>query len=181
MEILILVIFGSLSLGFGITVDGTDGWTDGASIFIGVVFSILIVAISEFWHNKILKESQQNSNNVEIVVVRCKRLRQIPIFEIVVGDVVCLMSGDQVPSHGLLFDGPNSLQLELNEAKYDPEVGDEGIELNNLTGHVPLVFSGTEVVDGLLVCLSLQLAWMQNGPKGRAKLIVVLEKRHLYS
>lgn len=95
--------------------------------------------------------------------MRCKRLRQIPIFEVVVGDVVCLKSADQVPSHGLLFDGPNSLQLELNEAKYDPELGDEGIELNNLTGpgvgdqdielnnlagHDTFVFSGTKVVDG---------------------------------
>ncbi|GMN46794.1 hypothetical protein TIFTF001_015973 [Ficus carica] len=106
------------------TMDVTDGWTDGAGIFFGVVFSILIVAIGEFWHNKILKASRNKTATMS------------------------KSSGDQVPAHGLLFDGPNSLQLELNKAKYDPGVDDEGIELNNLTGHDPFVFSGTKVVDG---------------------------------
>ncbi|KAK4405764.1 putative calcium-transporting ATPase 13, plasma membrane-type [Sesamum angolense] len=56
------------------------------------------------------------SNNIPVEAVRNGRRQQISIFEIVVGDVVCLKIGDQVPADGLFIDG-HSLQVADGYAK----------------------------------------------------------------
>ncbi|KAI8011649.1 Calcium-transporting ATPase 10, plasma membrane-type [Camellia lanceoleosa] len=53
----------------------------------------------------------KEGNNIPIDVVRNGRRKQVLIFEIVVGDVVCLKIGDPVPAYELFIDG-HSLQVD---------------------------------------------------------------------
>ncbi|XP_061993962.1 putative calcium-transporting ATPase 13, plasma membrane-type [Rosa rugosa] len=101
-DITILILLGcaALSLGFGIKEHGLkEGWIDGGSIGLAVILVISVSAISNY------------SSNLQIEAVRNGRRQQISIFEIVVGEVICLKIGDQVPADELLLDG-HSLSVD---------------------------------------------------------------------
>ncbi|KAI8011414.1 putative calcium-transporting ATPase 13, plasma membrane-type [Camellia lanceoleosa] len=88
--IIILLACGALSLGFGIKENGLkEGWYDGGIIFLAV-FLVIVVSAGKMEGGQVL------------------------IFEIVVGDVVCLKIGDQVPTDGLFIAGHSPQVDESN-------------------------------------------------------------------
>ncbi|KAI8009793.1 putative calcium-transporting ATPase 13, plasma membrane-type [Camellia lanceoleosa] len=110
--IIILLVCAALSLGFGIKENGLkEGWYDGGSIFFAVFLVIAVSAGSNFKQNRQFLKLSKVSNNIPIDVVRNGRRQKVSIFEIIVGDVVCLKIGDQVPADGLFIDG-HSLQVD---------------------------------------------------------------------
>ncbi|KAG5560038.1 hypothetical protein RHGRI_003352 [Rhododendron griersonianum] len=114
--ILILLVCAALSLGFGIKEHGLkDGWYDGGSIFVAVFLVIAVSALSNFRQNRQFVKLSKVSNNIQVDVVRNGRRQQVSIFEIVVGDVVCLKIGDQVPADGLFIDGHSLLSLNFQQ------------------------------------------------------------------
>ncbi|WJX67996.1 Putative calcium-transporting ATPase 13, plasma membrane-type [Trifolium repens] len=68
-------------------------------------------SISNFKQNKQYDKLSQVSNDIQIDLVRSGRRQKVSIFDIVVGDVVCLKIGDQVPADGLFVDG-HSLRVD---------------------------------------------------------------------
>ncbi|PON79952.1 P-type ATPase [Parasponia andersonii] len=164
LNIVILVICGSVSLGLGIKVDGTkDGWKDGGSILIGVCFASIVIAISDCWHDRVFEKLLKDSYKVEIDVVRNGHCKQVPVTEIVVGDIVCLKYGDKVPAHGLLLEDHS---LELQQVDKTSRKRDQGdhVELNPIKNS-PFLFSGTKVVDGvarmLVTSVGMNARWGQ--------------------
>ncbi|THG22439.1 hypothetical protein TEA_000172 [Camellia sinensis var. sinensis] len=101
----------ALSLGFDIKENGLkEGWYNGGSIFFSVFLVIAVSVGCNFKQNRQFLKLSKVSNNIPIDVVRNGRRQQVSIFEIVVGDVVCLKIGDQVLADGLFIDG-HSLQV----------------------------------------------------------------------
>ncbi|KAH0739785.1 hypothetical protein KY290_038490 [Solanum tuberosum] len=92
-----------------------------------------------------------------IEAVRKRRRQQISIFEIVVGDVICLKIGDQVPADGILVEGHS---LQVDESSMTGE--SDHVEIN-LTGN-PFLISGTKVVDGygmmLVTSVGMNTTWV---------------------
>ncbi|CDP07948.1 unnamed protein product [Coffea canephora] len=112
-----------------------EGWYDGGSIF---------VALSKF------------SSNIPVEVVRNGRRQQISIFEVVVGDVVRLKIGDQVPADGLLLEGHS---LSIDESSMTGE--SDHLEVNQ--NQNPFLTSGTKVADGygqmLVTSVGMSTTW----------------------
>ncbi|XP_037433716.1 calcium-transporting ATPase 7, plasma membrane-type-like [Triticum dicoccoides] len=54
------------------------------------------------------------SDNIAVTVVRAARRQEVPIFDIVVGDVVILKIGDSVPADGVFLEGHSLLVDESN-------------------------------------------------------------------
>ena len=73
--------------------------------------------------------------------MRARLHQKVSIFELVVGDVVCLKIEDQVPADGLFLEG-HSLKVEESSTTQDES---DHVEVNC---HHPFLFSGTKVVDG---------------------------------
>ena len=115
ITVLLLLLCAALSLGLGIKEHGLkEGWYDGGGIFVAVILTISPSAVSNFIQNRRLERLfKVNSNTIKVNVVRDGKPQQIPIFEIVAGDVVFLNTGDQVPADGLLLDGH---QLQVDES-----------------------------------------------------------------
>ena len=142
LTILILLLCATLSLGSGIKEHGLkEGWYDGGSIFAAVLLIISVSTLSNFRHNRLLEKLSKVSNNIKVDVVRNGRRQQISIFEIVVGDVVCLKISDQVPADGLFLDGH---PLQVDESSMTGE--SDHVEVNSSQN--PFLFSGTKVADG---------------------------------
>ncbi|GKV43759.1 hypothetical protein SLEP1_g51011 [Rubroshorea leprosula] len=159
LTILILLGCAALSLGFGIKENGLkDGWYDGGSIFVAVFLVITVSAISNYRQNRQFDKLSKVSNNIQIDVIRGSRRQQISIFDIVVGDIVCLKIGDQVPADGLFLDGHS---LQIDESSMTGE--SDHVEVNSKQN--PFLISGTKVVDGyarmLVTSVGMNTTWGQ--------------------
>ncbi|KZV57048.1 calcium-transporting ATPase 13, plasma membrane-type [Dorcoceras hygrometricum] len=155
--ILILLLCAALSLGFGIKENGLkEGWYDGGSIFVAVFLVISVSAISNFRQNRQFEKLSKVSSSIPVEVVRNGRRQQITIFEIVVGEVVCLKIGDQVPADGVFIEG---YSLQVDESSMTGE--SDHVEIN--TYQTPFLFSGTKVADGygkmLVTSVGMNTTW----------------------
>ncbi|KAL9992176.1 putative P-type Ca(2+) transporter [Helianthus debilis subsp. tardiflorus] len=157
VTILILIGCAVLSLGFGIKEDGIkEGWYEGGSILLAVFLVIVVSAVSNFRQEKQFDSLSKISNNIKIDVVREGRRQKISIFDIVVGDIVVLNVGDQIPADGLFVDGHSLL---VDESSMTGE--SEQIEVN-ATGN-PFLISGAKVADGhcrmLVLSVGMNTSW----------------------
>ncbi|XP_019180794.1 PREDICTED: putative calcium-transporting ATPase 13, plasma membrane-type [Ipomoea nil] len=155
--IIILLACAVLSLAFGIKEDGIkEGWYDGGSIFVAVFLVISVSALSNFRQSRQFDKLSKISKNIPVEVVRAGRRRQVSIFEIVVGDIVCLKIGDQVPADGLLVEGHS---LQVDESSMTGE--SDHVEINH--DQNPFLISGTKVADGygrfLVTSVGMNTAW----------------------
>ncbi|KAM3747207.1 hypothetical protein ACB098_05G018700 [Castanea mollissima] len=108
---------------------------------LAALFLVVISAISNFWQSRQFHKLSELCNNIQIKVVRARLHQKVSILELVVGDVVCLKIGDQVPADGLFLEG-HSLKVEESSITQDES---DHVEVNC---HHPFLFSGTKVVDG---------------------------------
>ncbi|KAJ7979970.1 Calcium-transporting ATPase [Quillaja saponaria] len=157
VTILILLGCAALSLGFGIKENGLkEGWYDGGSIFIAVFLVIAVSSVSNFRQNRQFDKLSKVSNNIQIEVERDGRRQQVSIFEIVVGDAICLKIGDQVPADGLFLEGHS---LQIDESSMTGE--SDHVEVNGSQN--PFLYSGTKVVDGyakmLVTSVGMSTTW----------------------
>ncbi|KAK6161456.1 hypothetical protein DH2020_004837 [Rehmannia glutinosa] len=155
--ILILLVCAVLLLAFGIKHNGRkDGWYDGGSILIAVFLVLSVSAISDFRLNKKFDKLSKVSSNILVEVVRNGRRQQISIFEIVVGDIICLKIGDQVPGDGLFIAGHS---LQVDESSLTGE--SDHVEIDGINN--PFLFSGTKVADGygtmLVTSVGMNTSW----------------------
>ncbi|XP_042513498.1 putative calcium-transporting ATPase 13, plasma membrane-type [Macadamia integrifolia] len=155
--ILILLVCVVLSLGFGIKEDGIkDGWYDGGSIFLAVFLVIFVSAISNFKQSRQFEKLSEKSNDIRVDVIRDGRRQQISIFEIVVGDIVVLKIGDQIPADGLFLDGHS---LKVDESSMTGE--SDHVDING--DQNPFMISGAKVADGygrmLVTSVGINTTW----------------------
>ncbi|KAF7112867.1 hypothetical protein RHSIM_RhsimUnG0184300 [Rhododendron simsii] len=154
---LVLLVFASLSLGFGIKENGLgEGWYDGGSILVAVLPGIAISAICNFRKNKQLVKLSREISKIQVDVVRSGKRQQVSIFDIFVGDVVYLEIGDQVPADGLFIDG-HSLLVEESSITGESDHVEVDLTQN------PFLLSGTKVTDGcgrmLVTSVGMNTTW----------------------
>ncbi|CAL5395401.1 unnamed protein product [Camellia sinensis] len=138
--ILILLVCAALSLAFGVHKNGLTGCSDGGSIFVAVFLVMVLSALSNFWPKKEFGKLTQANDNIQVNVTRNGQHKQISIFDVVVGDVVLLKAGDQVPADGLFLDGSS---LQVDESTITADSDPVKVDRSN-----PFLLSGTKVVDG---------------------------------
>ncbi|KAK7245427.1 hypothetical protein RIF29_40273 [Crotalaria pallida] len=157
--ILILLACAALSLGFGIKQHGAgDGWYEGGSIILAVFLVVVVSALSNFRQERQFDKLSKISNDIKVDVVRNGRPQQISIFDVLVGDVVSLKVGDQIPADGLFLNGHS---LQVDESSMTGE--SDHVEIDHLKS--PFLLSGAKVVDGyaqmLVTSVGTNTAWGQ--------------------
>ncbi|KAM3683405.1 hypothetical protein ACJW31_12G144900 [Castanea mollissima] len=154
--ILILLACAVLSLAFGIKQHGwKDGWYDGGSIIVAVFLVVAVSAVSDFKQSRQFQKLSTKSSDVKVEAVRDGRRQPISIFDVVVGDIVCLKIGDQIPADGLFLEGHS---LKLDESSMTGESDHIQIDEGN-----PFMLSGTKVTDGfgfmLVTSVGMNTLW----------------------
>lgn len=110
--LLVLIGCAAFSLGFGIKEHGIkNGWYDGVSIFLAVFLVTIVSAVSNYKQSKRFDKLASECDNITVAVMRGGRRQEISIFDVVVGDVVLLNIGNQVPADGIFVEG-HSLQVK---------------------------------------------------------------------
>ncbi|XP_019192560.1 PREDICTED: putative calcium-transporting ATPase 13, plasma membrane-type [Ipomoea nil] len=157
--IVILLICAVLSLGFGIKEHGPeDGWYDGGSIILAIFLVLAVSSISNYKQSRQFLKLSNESSNIKVEVVRDGHRQKVSIFDIVVGDVVCLKTGDQIPADGLFLDG---FSMRVDESSMTGE--SNHVEVDETRN--PFLVSGTKVTDGyghmLVTSVGMNTSWGQ--------------------
>ncbi|KAI3811457.1 hypothetical protein L1987_21181 [Smallanthus sonchifolius] len=139
--LIILMVAAASSLALGIKTEGIEeGWYDGGSIALAVIIVILVTAISDYKQSLQFQNLNEEKQNIQLEVVRGGRRVEISIFDIVVGDVIPLKIGDQVPADGVLVSGHS---LAIDESSM---TGESKIVTKDHKS--PFLMSGCKVADG---------------------------------
>ncbi|KAJ9185861.1 hypothetical protein P3X46_005446 [Hevea brasiliensis] len=154
---IILLACAILSLAFGIKQHGPkDGWYDGGSNIVAIFLVVAISAVSNFKQSRQFLKLSDEISNVRVQVVRDGRHQNISIFDVVVGDLVSLKMGDQIPADGLFSDGRS---LKVDESSMTGE--SDHVEVNGTRN--PFLLSGTKVTNGfgfmLVTSVGMNTAW----------------------
>ncbi|KAK8525095.1 hypothetical protein V6N13_016080 [Hibiscus sabdariffa] len=141
LTLIILIIAAAVSLGLGIKTEGLkEGWYDGGSIFFAVFLVILVTATSDYRQSLQFQNLNEEKRNIQLEIIRGGRTVKVSIYDLVVGDVVPLKIGDQVPADGVLITGHS---LAIDESSM---TGESKIVHKNQKE--PFLMSGCKVADG---------------------------------
>ncbi|KAF7089112.1 hypothetical protein CFC21_092149 [Triticum aestivum] len=156
LTLVILIVAAAISLVLGIATEGIkEGWYDGASIAFAVFLVILVTAVSDYKQSLQFQHLNEEKQNIQVEVIRGGRRIQVSIFDIVVGDVVALKIGDQVPADGILISGHS---LAIDESSM---TGESKIVLKDQNS--PFLMGGCKVADGygtmLVTAVGLNTEW----------------------
>ncbi|KAM3267793.1 calcium-transporting ATPase 9, plasma membrane-type [Capsicum chacoense] len=141
LTLIILIIAAVVSLALGIHIEGLkEGWFDGGSITFAVLLVIFVTATSDYRQSLRFQNLNEEKRNIQVEVIRAGRREKISIYEIVVGDVVPLKIGDQVPADGVLISGHS---LAIDESSMTGES-----KIVNKNQKAPFLMAGCKVADG---------------------------------
>ena len=131
----ILIVAAIVSLVIGIYDDPATGYVEGLAILAACLIVSFVTAINDYQKESQFRELSAANDDVDVVVVRSGKYKKIPVDEIVVGDLVCLEAGDNIPCDGVLvnYDG-----LEVDESALTGEPDD----IDKDSDHDPFMLSG---------------------------------------
>ena len=153
--IIILLIAGALSIGIAVYEymqlgQGPEVFFEPVGIFMAIALATGLSYIFEARANKAFKILNQVNDDEPVEVVRNKMVTTIPRKDVVVGDIVLLNTGDEIPADGELLDcitlsvDESSLTGEPSARKTtDPEQFDK--DATYPSNHV---MRGTKVMEG---------------------------------
>ncbi|CAO2841589.1 unnamed protein product [Amaranthus hypochondriacus] len=156
LTLVILMVAAVASLALGIKSEGIkQGWYDGGSILFAVFLVIIVTAISDYRQSLQFQNLNEEKRNIHLEVIRGGRRIEVSIFDIVVGDVVPLKIGDQVPADGVLISGHS---LAIDESSMTGES-----KIVSKDAKSPFLMSGCKVADGygtmLVTSVGINTEW----------------------
>lgn len=97
-----------------------NGWLTGVSIYIAVFFMTLISTVCNYGKENQFKNLLAQIHAEQATVIRGQYgvSSQIPVSDIVVGDILLLQQGDRVPADCLLI---QEMDMTVNEKEFFPE------------------------------------------------------------
>ncbi|TKY72778.1 Calcium-transporting ATPase 8 [Spatholobus suberectus] len=141
LTLIILMIAAAASLALGIKSEGIkEGWYDGGSIAFAVIIVIVVTAVSDYKQSLQFRDLNEEKRNIHLEVIRGGRRVEISIYDIVVGDVIPLNIGNQVPADGILITGHS---LAIDESSMTGES-----KTVHKDSKDPFLMSGCKVADG---------------------------------
>nr|CAB3488184.1 unnamed protein product [Digitaria exilis] len=156
LTLIILMVAAAVSLALGITTEGIkEGWYDGASIAFAVLLVVFVTAISDYKQSLQFQNLNEEKQNIRLEVVRGGRRIMVSIYDLVVGDVIPLKIGDQVPADGILISGHS---LSIDESSMTGES-----KIVHKDQKSPFLMSGCKVADGygtmLVTAVGINTEW----------------------
>uniref|UniRef100_A0A8C8DTY8 Calcium-transporting ATPase n=1 Tax=Oryzias sinensis TaxID=183150 RepID=A0A8C8DTY8_9TELE len=118
------------------------GWIEGAAILLSVICVVLVTAFNDWSKEKQFRGLQSRiEQEQKFTVVRGGQVIQIPVAEIVVGDVAQIKYGDLLPADGVLIQG-NDLKID------ESSLTGESDHVKKTQEKDPMLLSGTHVMEG---------------------------------
>ncbi len=155
---LIRILLVALVFSIGIASYEYFGGHSGGDAFLeplGILMAVLMATLIGFWlevsANRKFEILNKVNDDIQVKVVRDGHVSEVPRRDVVVGDIVILDTGDEVPADGRLWD---SLSMGVNESSLTGEPlahkshNVAEISAKDVTYPVDMVMRGTTVVEG---------------------------------
>ncbi|SGZ54436.1 CIC11C00000003034 [Sungouiella intermedia] len=140
-------------------------WVEGVAIITAVIIVVVVGAANDYQKERQFAKLNAKKEDREIVVIRGGEKSMISIYDLLVGDIVCLETGDVVPADSVLISGEvecdeSALTGESNTIKKKPadlamafyeenldkkeDLGSTSIKFKD-----PFLISGAKVLSGV--------------------------------
>ncbi|XP_053170986.1 plasma membrane calcium-transporting ATPase 2 isoform X5 [Scomber japonicus] len=118
------------------------GWIEGAAILLSVVCVVLVTAFNDWSKEKQFRGLQSRiEQEQKFQVVRGSQVIQLPVADIVAGDIAQIKYGDLLPADGVLIQG-NDLKIDESSLTGESDHVKKNVEKD------PMLLSGTHVMEG---------------------------------
>ncbi|KAL6987188.1 Alpha carbonic anhydrase 4 [Sarracenia purpurea var. burkii] len=156
ITLIMLIVCAVISIGVGLP---TEGWPKGIYDGLGIILSVFLVvtvtAASDYKQSLQFRDLDEEKKNIMVQVTRDGYRQKVSIYDLVVGDVVHLSIGDQVPAEGIFISG---YSLLIDESSLSGES-----EPVNIYKEKPFLLAGTKVQDGsgkmLVTTVGMRTEW----------------------
>ncbi|KAM0948760.1 putative P-type Ca(2+) transporter [Dioscorea sansibarensis] len=156
LTLIILMICAVISIIVGLPTEGwPKGMYDGLGILLSIFLVVIVTAVSDYKQSLQFKALDKEKKKIFIQVTRDGYRQKISIYDLVVGDIVHLSIGDQVPADGLFISG---YLLLIDESSLSGE--SEPVYISH---QKPFLMAGTKVQDGsakmLVTSVGMRTEW----------------------
>uniref|UniRef100_A0A8C8A458 Calcium-transporting ATPase n=1 Tax=Oryzias sinensis TaxID=183150 RepID=A0A8C8A458_9TELE len=118
------------------------GWIEGAAILLSVVCVVIVTAFNDWSKEKQFRGLQSRiEQEQKFQVVRGSQVIQLPVADILVGDIAQIKYGDLLPADGVLIQG-NDLKID------ESSLTGESDHVKKAADKDPMLLSGTHVMEG---------------------------------
>ncbi|XP_008582464.1 PREDICTED: plasma membrane calcium-transporting ATPase 4 isoform X1 [Galeopterus variegatus] len=122
--------------------EAETGWIEGAAILFSVIIVVLVTAFNDWSKEKQFRGLQSRiEQEQKFSIIRNGQLIQLPVAEIVVGDIAQIKYGDLLPADGVLIQG-NDLKIDESSLTGESDHVKKSLEKD------PMLLSGTHVMEG---------------------------------
>ena len=132
-------------------------WVEGLAILVAVIIVVLVTGFNDYRREKQFVKLNAKKDDREIKVIRSGKSILVSVYDITVGDVVHLESGDSLPADGILISG-HGVQCDESSATGESDAMkkttgaevwrhiEEGTATSTLD---PFIISGSKVLEGV--------------------------------
>ena len=111
-----------VSLVLGIATEGlAEGWLEGASILLAVIIIVTVTSANNYLKEKQFQKLNALATAKNINVLRGGELLNISVYDLLVGDVVEIETGEILSVDGILIEGHN---ISVDESSITGEIHD---------------------------------------------------------
>ncbi|XP_044299399.1 plasma membrane calcium-transporting ATPase 3 isoform X1 [Varanus komodoensis] len=133
---------GNVAVGAEDEGEAEAGWIEGAAILLSVICVVLVTAFNDWSKEKQFRGLQSRiEQEQKFTVIRNGQQVQIPVAELVVGDIAQIKYGDLLPADGVLIQG-NDLKID------ESSLTGESDHVRKSAEKDPMLLSGTHVMEG---------------------------------
>lgn len=132
-------------------------WVEGLAIEVAVVIVVLVTGLNDYRREKQFMALNAKKEDRQVKAIRSGKSVLISVFDIMVGDVLHLESGDAIPADGILIDG-HGIRCDESSATGESdaqkktggqEVWNRIIEETATSKLDPFIISGSKVLEGV--------------------------------
>ncbi|KAL1964515.1 hypothetical protein VTN77DRAFT_6941 [Rasamsonia byssochlamydoides] len=132
-------------------------WVEGVAILVAIVIIVIVGAGNDYQKQRQFRKLNKKKQDRNVKVIRSARSQEIPIHDVLVGDVVHIEPGDIIPADGILIQG-HRIRCDESSATGESDLllkhsGDEvfrAIRDHQDTRDMdPFIISGAKVAEGI--------------------------------
>ncbi|ROT42589.1 plasma membrane calcium-transporting ATPase [Sodiomyces alkalinus F11] len=167
--IFLLTVSASVSLALGIyeSVEATDDanriqWVDGLTVVVAIIVIVFASAATDWHKDRKFAKLNERKEQRDVKVTRSGKTRNVPVHEVLVGDVMHVETGDVVAVDGVLISAAG-VQVDESSVSGESElvhksiVGDWNTLATRAHAPDPFIVSGTTVCGGIGTYLVLSV------------------------
>jgi len=108
-------------------------WYETIGIVVAILLASLISSISEYGSEQAFEKLQEEVSKINCNVIRNGKKEEIPVSDVVVGDIVSLETGDKIPADGIIIKGKISVDESSLNGETKEAYKESALNINNTT------------------------------------------------